>query len=85
MLNKTMNRRSAVQWSAAAGFVAATVAQKLWAGDYTKPLENQEFTLASSLNLRRRSEASMRIDAAATQPVFGVQCHLLHTFVKRVK
>ena len=35
----------------------------------SKPLENSHFTLVSSMNLRRRSEASMRIDAAPTQPV----------------
>ena len=43
----------------------------------SKPLGNADFTLASSVNLRRRSEASMRIDMAATQPVFGVLRHLL--------
>lgn len=38
-------------------------------------LENKGFTLARRTNLRRRSEPSMRIDAAATQLVFGVLCH----------
>ncbi len=38
MLNTTMNRRNAIRWSLAAGFAAATGAQRLWAGDYTKPV-----------------------------------------------
>lgn len=38
MLNKTMNRRSAIQWSVAAGLAAATGTRKLWAIDYTKPV-----------------------------------------------
>ncbi len=37
----------------------------------SKPHENKGFTLAHSMSLRRRSEASARIDAAATQPAFG--------------
>jgi len=41
----------------------------------SKPLENTDLTLASKINLRRDSKASMRIDAAATQPVFGRLCH----------
>ena len=41
----------------------------------SKPTESTDFTLAHSMNLRRRSEASMRIDAAATQPVFWVLCY----------
>jgi len=31
MLNKTMNRRKAIQWSLAAGFAAATGTRELWA------------------------------------------------------
>jgi len=42
MLNKTMNRRSAIQWSVAAGFAAATGARKLWAKDYTGPVPEAE-------------------------------------------
>ena len=41
----------------------------------SKPVENTDFTLAHSMNLRRRWEAWTRIDAAATQPVFRVLCH----------
>ncbi len=40
MLNKTMNRRSAIQWSLAAGIAAAT--GKLWAIDYTQPVPEAE-------------------------------------------
>ncbi len=38
MLNKTMNRRSAVQWSLAAGVAAATGARRLWAIDFKNPV-----------------------------------------------
>ena len=51
---------------------------------HRNPLERTDFTLASSMNLRQRSEASMRIDAAATQPVFGGLCHLLMPIAGRV-
>jgi len=51
----------------------------------SKTLENTDFTLASSINLRRRSEAPMRIDAAATQPVFGRLCHQLIGIAGRVR
>jgi hypothetical protein len=50
----------------------------------SEPLENTDFTLASSMNLRRRSEAWTRIDAAATQPVFGGLCHQLIGIAGRV-
>ena len=43
----------------------------------SKPLENADFTLAHSINLSRRLKASMRSDAAATQPLFGGLCHQL--------
>ena len=43
----------------------------------SKPLGNTDFTLASGMNLRRCSDASMGIDAAVAQPVFGVLCHQL--------
>ena len=48
----------------------------------SKSLEDTDFTLACSMNLRRPSEASMRIDAAATQPVFGVLCHQVVPFAE---
>ncbi len=50
----------------------------------SKPLGNTDFTLASSMNFRRRSEASMRIDAAATQPEFGSLCYQLIGIVRCV-
>jgi hypothetical protein len=37
-------------------------------------LANTACTLIGSMNARRRLEASMRIDAAGTQPVFGGLC-----------
>ncbi|GAG11057.1 unnamed protein product, partial [marine sediment metagenome] len=46
--------------------------------------ENTDVTLAHSMNLRRRSEESMRIDAASTQPVFGRLCHQLMDIAGRV-
>ena len=42
-------------------------------------------TLADSTNLRRRAEASMRIDVEATQPVSGGLCRQLIRFVMRLK
>ena len=44
-----------------------------------KHFENTDFTLAHSMNLGRRSEASMRSDAVATQPDLRnvVACGLL--------
>ncbi len=47
---------------------------------HRNPLKSTDFTLAHSMNLRRRSEASMRIDAAATQPVFGGSVSSSHAF-----
>ena len=48
----------------------------------SRPLGNTDFTLASSMNLRRRSGASMRIDAAGTWPPhLGVRCHQAIPFV----
>jgi len=52
-------------------------------GPTSKPLENTNYTLASSMNLRRRSEASMRIDAAATRLVFGILRHQVMTLIGR--
>jgi hypothetical protein len=49
-----------------------------------KPLENTDFTLAGNQNLRRRSEASMKIETAGTQPVFGGLCHQLIRIAGRV-
>jgi hypothetical protein len=43
----------------------------------SKPLEKMDFMIASSMNFRRRSGASMGIEAAATQPGFGGLCHQL--------
>ncbi len=40
-----------------------------------KQLGNTDFTLAGSMNVRRRSKTSMRIDTTATQPVFSGLCH----------
>jgi len=51
----------------------------------SKSPENKEFALAHSVNLRQRSEASMRIDAAATQPVLGILCHQVMPFPKHPK
>ena len=39
--------------------------------------ENTNFALASGVDLGQLSEASTRIDAVATQPVFGDMCHQL--------
>jgi hypothetical protein len=66
------------------GFPGAFLISNFPFGQNTQPtselLENTDFTLARGMNLRRRSEAWTRIDAAATQPVFGVLCHQIMPF-----